>query len=62
MNAHNAQDWCAPVPSLGAPDLEDGQPYAVQHFERAHREWHPENQAPYDVSLGQFARRIVAGR
>ncbi|HEX9991284.1 MAG TPA: hypothetical protein VGE45_22710, partial [Chloroflexia bacterium] len=29
----------------------DGKTYAVQYFERAVFEWHPENQAPYDVLL-----------
>jgi hypothetical protein len=40
--------------------LEDGQRYTVQYFERARFELHPENQAPYDVLLGQFGRRILA--
>ncbi len=40
--------------------LEDGQRYTVQYFERARLEYHPENPAPYDVLLGQFGRRIVA--
>ncbi|HEY8598479.1 MAG TPA: kelch repeat-containing protein, partial [Thermomicrobiales bacterium] len=42
--------------------LEDGKPYRVQYFERARFEYHPENPAPYDVLLGQFGRRILAGR
>jgi hypothetical protein len=40
--------------------LEDGQMYTVQYFERARLELHPEHPAPYDVLLGQFARRILA--
>ncbi|CAA9562169.1 MAG: hypothetical protein AVDCRST_MAG18-1176 [uncultured Thermomicrobiales bacterium] len=38
--------------------LEDGQQYTVQYFERVRMEYHPENDAPYDVLLGQFGRRI----
>jgi hypothetical protein len=39
--------------------LEDGKPYAVQYFERARFERHPENAAPYDILLGQFGREIL---
>ena len=42
--------------------LEDGREYRVQYFERARFELHPEARAPYDVQLGQFGRRILAGR
>ncbi len=42
--------------------LEDGRVYRVQYFERARFEHHPENEPPYDVLLGQFGRRILAGR
>ena len=38
--------------------LEDGNTYTVQYFERARFERHPENPAPFDVLLGQFGRRI----
>ena len=38
--------------------LEDGKPYTVQYFERVRMEYHPENQAPYEVLLGQFGRRL----
>ena len=38
--------------------LEDGREYRVQYFERARFEYHPENQPPFDVLLGQFGRRI----
>ncbi len=41
--------------------LEDGKTYTVQYFERARFELHPENAAPYDILLGQFGRRILAG-
>ena len=41
--------------------LEDGKTYQVQYFERVRMEYHPENQPPYDVLLGQFGRRILAG-
>ncbi|HET8628513.1 MAG TPA: hypothetical protein VFL91_13915 [Thermomicrobiales bacterium] len=36
--------------------LEDGKVYTVQYFERVRMEYHPENQPPYDVELGQFGR------
>ena len=39
--------------------LEDGRAYTVQYFERARFEHHPENQAPHDVLLGQFGRRLL---
>jgi hypothetical protein len=39
--------------------LGDGKTYAVQYFERARFEYHPENQAPYDIQLGQFGRQIL---
>ena len=40
--------------------LEDGKTYTVQYFERARFEYHPENQPPDDVLLGQFGRRFFA--
>jgi len=56
------------LPQFGYPlseafteTLEDGQAYTVQYFERARFEHHPENPAPYDILLGQFGRRILAG-
>ncbi len=39
--------------------LEDGKEYTVQYFERVRLEYHPENQPPYDVLLGQFGRRLI---
>jgi hypothetical protein len=37
------------------------QQYAVQYFERARLEWHPENSDPqYQVLLGQFGRTILS--
>ena len=39
--------------------LEDGNEYTVQYFERVRLEYHPENQPPYDVLLGQFGRRFA---
>lgn len=41
--------------------LEDNKTYTVQYFERVRMEAHPENQPPFDVLLGQFGRRILAG-
>jgi hypothetical protein len=40
--------------------LDDGHTYAVQYFERARFELHPENQPPYNILLGQFGRQIYA--
>ena len=34
----------------------NGKPYTVQYFERAVFEYHPENQAPYNVLLSQLGR------
>ena len=36
----------------------DGKTYTVQYFERARFEYHPENQAPYDVLLGLLGRQL----
>jgi hypothetical protein len=47
-----------PLTELFEQQLEDGNTYEVQYFERARFEYHPENQPPYDVLLGQFGRRI----
>jgi hypothetical protein len=42
--------------------LEDGRTHTVQYFERARLEFHPEYEGtPYEVLLGQFGRRILAG-
>jgi hypothetical protein len=49
-----------PLSEVFQEQLEDGQTYQVQYFERARFELHPRNQAPYDVLLGQFGRRILA--
>lgn len=55
------------LPQFGLPmseeyteTLEDGRNYRVQYFERARFEYHPENDEPYRVLLGQFGRRILA--
>ncbi len=48
-----------PISEVFEEILEDGKPYQVQYFERARFEMHPENQAPYNILLGQFGRRIV---
>jgi N-acetylneuraminic acid mutarotase len=58
------------VPQFGYPlseviqeKLEDGNTYQVQYFERARFEYHPENaDQNFQVLLGQFGRRILAGR
>jgi probable HAF family extracellular repeat protein len=51
-----------PITEEFTETLEDGQPYLVQYFERARFEYHPENQPPYDVLLGQFGRAILGER
>ncbi|MGN6812147.1 MAG: hypothetical protein ACTHMP_14860, partial [Thermomicrobiales bacterium] len=53
-----------PITEQRSDWLEDGpqhgQQYVTQYFERARFEYHPENQPPYDVLLGQFGRQIMA--
>ena len=39
---------------LGEVSDLNGKPYTVQYFERAVFEYHPENQAPFDVLLSQL--------
>ncbi len=51
-----------PISEVIRETLSDGREYEVQYFERARFEYHPENQAPYDILLGQFGRQILAGR
>ncbi len=48
-----------PLTEEFAQRLEGGNEYAVQYFERARLERHPENAPPYDILLGQFGRRIL---
>ena len=40
----------------------NGKPYTVQYFERAVFEYHPENQAPYNVLLSQLGTFRYRGR
>ena len=47
---------------LSEVNTADGRSYTVQYFERARFELHPENQAPYDVLLGQLGREMLAFR
>jgi hypothetical protein len=51
-----------PLTAVRWDQLEDGHWYQVQYFERARFEYHPENQAPYNVLLGQFGQRALATR
>ena len=51
-----------PLSEVITETLEDGKRYQVQYFERARFERHPENGLPYTILLGQFGRRILAGR
>ncbi|HET6312790.1 MAG TPA: hypothetical protein VFH60_03060 [Chloroflexia bacterium] len=58
------------LPQFGYPITEefrevsptDGRAYAVQYFERARFEYHPENVPPYNVLLGLLGRTVTAGR
>ena len=49
------------LPLFGYPRTEemeeDGR--AVQYFQRARFEYHPENQAPYDVLLGRLGSDLA---
>ena len=49
-----------PISEVISEQLEDGNTYQVQYFERARFEAHPENAAPYNVLLGQFGRNVYA--
>ena len=51
-----------PLSEVFRETLEDGKQYEVQYFERARFERHPENAPPNDIQLGQFGRRVLAGR
>ena len=53
------------VPIVGLPLSDqfeehstDGKTYVVQYFERARFEFHPENNAPFDVLLGLLGRQL----
>jgi hypothetical protein len=49
-----------PITEIFAEQLEDGNIYLVQYFERARFEYHPKNAGTsYEVQLGQFGRRIL---
>ncbi len=50
-----------PLSETFPEQLEDGNTYTVQYFERARFEQHPENRPPYDMLLGLFGRRILPG-
>ncbi len=49
-----------PISGSYQQQMEDGNTYIVQYFERARFELHPENPAPYNILLGQFGRQILA--
>ena len=56
--------WGGP-PRFGYPltdeytaTLDDGNAYTIQYFERDRLEYHPENQPPYDILLGQLGRHV----
>jgi polysaccharide biosynthesis protein PslG len=48
-----------PLSEVFQEQLADGHAYRVQYFERARFEYHPENQPPYGIELGQFGRQIL---
>jgi hypothetical protein len=47
-----------PISDELVQNLENGQPYTVQYFERARYEYHPENADANRVLLGQFGRQL----
>jgi hypothetical protein len=49
-----------PVSEAQMEQGSDGQMYLTQWFERARFEFHPENQAPYDVLLGRLGADALA--
>ena len=49
-----------PLTEVITEKLGDGKTYAVQYFERARLEYHPEAPAPYDIQLGQFGRLVLS--
>jgi hypothetical protein len=40
----------------------NGRQHKVQYFERARMEWHPENDEPYDILLGQIGKQMLTLR
>ena len=50
-----------PVSEAQMEQGSDGQMYLTQWFERARFEFHPENQAPYDVLLGRLGSALDGG-
>jgi len=50
--AENLALFGLPLSNVYVETLSNGQRYQVQWFERARFEYHPENQAPYDVLFG----------
>jgi hypothetical protein len=51
-----------PITEVIRERLGDGKEYEVQYFERARFERHPENDAPFNILLGQFGRQILGNR
>jgi hypothetical protein len=52
-----------PISEPFEEQLENGQTYTVQYFERVRMEYHPENQPPYHILLGRLTADIIpAGR
>ena len=47
-----------PISDEIVQNLENGQPYTVQYFERVRYEYHPENADTSSVLLGQFGRQL----
>jgi hypothetical protein len=51
-----------PISDAQTETLSDGKQYLVQWFERARFEYHPENQAPYDVLFGLLGSEVETFR
>lgn len=60
QNNGRARQFGFPISEEFEERLEDGRVYTVQYFEHTRFEYHPENEAPYDVLLGPLGRRALA--
>jgi CHAT domain-containing protein/tetratricopeptide (TPR) repeat protein len=56
--AENLALFGLPLTGLMTEELQDGQTYQVQYFERARFELHPENAPPFNVLLGLLGNEV----
>jgi hypothetical protein len=59
-NAESLALFGLPLSDAQVETLSDGNQYLVQWFERARFEYHPENQAPYDILFGLLGSETEA--